>query len=367
MSGRYLEDFAEGQCFEAGPLRVEAENILAFAAEFDPQPFHLDETSARESLFGGIAASGWHTAALTMRLLVASGLSPAGGIVGTGFDEFRWPRPVRPGDELSIRCEVLEVRHSRSRSGQGLIKLRTTTTNQHGEAVQVTVGNLLVTRRPTQKYPAAFSGSVGSGSRSPATPGRDEVYPVRGAVAMDAGIASPEAVLDFWFKELTPKQWWAKSETLDRQIGARFGATHRAAACCELFRWRETASGRLSEILVLDQFSRNIYRDDARAFACDSLALALAQEAVAVGADQELDTARRAFAYLPYMHSESPLIHTQAVSLFSQRGLEDNLQFELRHRAIIDRFGRYPHRNATLGRASTAEEMAFLETPGSSF
>jgi len=145
---RYLEDFAAGQKFGSGRLRVAEERIRSFAAEFDPQPFHLDDAAARASIFGGLAASGWHTAALTMRLLVESELEPAGGIVGAGFDEFRWPRPVRPGDELHLEAEVLEVRPSKSRPEQGLVKIRTTTLNQNGEAVQVSVGNLVVPRRP---------------------------------------------------------------------------------------------------------------------------------------------------------------------------------------------------------------------------
>ena len=149
MTGRYLEDFAVGQIFRAGPLPVGAERIKTFAAEFDPQPFHLDENAARDTIFGGLAASGWHTAAITMRLLVESDLKPAGGIVGAGFDEFRWPRPVRPGDALRIEAEVVEVRPSRSRPDQGVIKVRTTTLNQHEEAVQVTIGNLVVPRRPS--------------------------------------------------------------------------------------------------------------------------------------------------------------------------------------------------------------------------
>ncbi len=149
MTERYLEDFAVGQTFGSGRLRVEKERIKAFAAEFDPQPFHLDEEAARGSIFGGLAASGWHTAAMTMRLLVESELKPAGGIVGAGFDEFRWPRPVRPGDELYVESEILEVRPSKSRPEQGLIKVRTTTKNQNGEAVQVSIGNLVVLRRPT--------------------------------------------------------------------------------------------------------------------------------------------------------------------------------------------------------------------------
>src|SRR5712692_1804594 len=148
MTGRYLEDFAVGQTFGSGRLRVEKERIKTFAAEFDPQPFHLDEEAARGSIFGGLAASGWHTAAMTMRLLVESELKPVGGLVGAGFDEFRWPRPVRPGDELRVESEVLEVRPSKSRPEQGLIKVRTTTLNQNGEPVQVSVGNLVVQRRP---------------------------------------------------------------------------------------------------------------------------------------------------------------------------------------------------------------------------
>jgi len=145
---RYLEDFAPGQKYGSGRLRVESERIKSFAAEFDPQPFHQDDDAARRSIFGGLAASGWHTAAMTMRLLVESDFKPAGGIVGAGFDEFRWPLPVRPGDELTVEAEVLEVRPSKSRPSQGLIKVRTTTRNQKGEAVQVSVGNLVVPRRP---------------------------------------------------------------------------------------------------------------------------------------------------------------------------------------------------------------------------
>jgi len=145
---RYLEDFTPGQKF-GGPerVRVDAARIKSFAAEFDPQAFHLDDTAAHASIFRGLAASGWHTAAMTMKLLVASELEPAGGIVGAGFDEFRWPTPVRPGDELRVESEVLEVRPSKSRPDIGIVKLRTTTLNQNGQAVQVSVGNLMVPRR----------------------------------------------------------------------------------------------------------------------------------------------------------------------------------------------------------------------------
>jgi len=147
MTERYLDDFSVGQTFGSGTVRVEADRIKAFAAEFDPQPFHLDEAAAQETVFRGLAASGWHTAALTMRLLVEGELRPAGGIVGAGFDEFRWARPVRPGDELHLESEILEVRPSKSRPGQGLIKVRTTTFNQHGEPVQILIANLVVPRR----------------------------------------------------------------------------------------------------------------------------------------------------------------------------------------------------------------------------
>jgi len=145
---RYLEDFAIGQTFRSGRLKIDRERIKTFGAEFDPQPFHIDEEAARDTIFGGLAASGWHTAAITMRLLVESDLKPAGGIVGAGFDEFRWPRPVRPGDELRIESEILEVRPSKSRPNQGLIKVRTTTLNQNDEAVQVIIGSLVVPCRP---------------------------------------------------------------------------------------------------------------------------------------------------------------------------------------------------------------------------
>lgn len=177
----------------------------------------------------------------------------------------------------------------------------------------------------------------------------------------------PQPILHFWFEELTAKQHFVKDTSLDETIRARFGDTLEAAARCELFAWRASAEGRLAEIIVLDQFSRNVYRDTPRAFAQDALALVLAQELVASGQDSGLPTAQRIFAYMPYMHSESALVHAQAVTLFAHPGMEYNLDFELRHKAIIDRFGRYPHRNTILGRTSTAEELAFLSEPGSSF
>ena len=177
----------------------------------------------------------------------------------------------------------------------------------------------------------------------------------------------PQPILHFWFTELTPKHHFAKDAALDEAIRTRFGATLEAAARCELFAWRNTPEGRLAEVLVLDQFSRNVYRDTPQAFAHDALALALAQELVASGQDRSLPLAQRSFAYMPYMHSESAVVHAQAIDLISQPGMEDTLRFELRHKDIIDRFGRYPHRNAILGRESTPKELAFLSEPGSLF
>jgi len=147
MTARYLEEFAVGQTWGSRTVRIDEQQIKVFAEQFDPQPFHLDDKAACQSLFGGLAASGWHTAAITMRLLVESEVTPAGGILGVGVDELRWPRPVRPGDELHVESEVVEVRPSESRPNQGLIRVRATTLNQNGQAVQVFVANLLVARR----------------------------------------------------------------------------------------------------------------------------------------------------------------------------------------------------------------------------
>jgi acyl dehydratase len=147
MTECYLEDLAPGQKFGSGHLRIDAARIKAFAAEFDPQPFHLDEEAAEHSILRGLAASGWHTAAVTMRLLDDGEFKPAGGIVGAGFDELKWPRPVRPGDELHVESEILDVRPSKSRPEIGLVKVRTTTLNQNGEPVQILVANLVVPRR----------------------------------------------------------------------------------------------------------------------------------------------------------------------------------------------------------------------------
>jgi acyl dehydratase len=146
MTLLYLEDLGVGQRFTSETLTVDAAAIKAFAADYDPQPFHLDETAARSSLFGGLAASGWHTAALTMRLLVKSGLPIAGGIIGGG-GEIGWPRPTRPGDVLQVETEVLEILPSKSRPERGMIVMRSRTLNQQGEPVQVMTMKVIVPRR----------------------------------------------------------------------------------------------------------------------------------------------------------------------------------------------------------------------------
>ncbi|MFN4119456.1 DUF924 family protein [Acidovorax sp.] len=176
-----------------------------------------------------------------------------------------------------------------------------------------------------------------------------------------------EDVLHFWFDELSPQQHFVQDDAVDARIRERFAATWEAGRQCELSAWRASPDGRLAEIIVLDQFSRNLHRGSPLAFAQDATALALAQELVAGQHDRALPPKRRAFAYMPYMHSESLAIHEQAMVLFDQPGLENNLNFEVQHRDIIARFGRYPHRNAVLGRTSTPEEIAFLQQPGSSF
>ena len=149
MSERYFEDFTVGQVFKpSGRVRVEKDEIIAFAKKFDPQPFHLDDEAGRHSIFGRLVASGWHTAAMTMSLVASSEYRPAGGTIGLGFDDLRWPIPVLPGDELRIESEVIELRPSRSRPDRGLMKMRTRTLNQNGQIVQDLMGNAMVPRRP---------------------------------------------------------------------------------------------------------------------------------------------------------------------------------------------------------------------------
>lgn len=174
-------------------------------------------------------------------------------------------------------------------------------------------------------------------------------------------------LLHFWFDELDNPRRFAKDAALDALMRERFGSTLQAAMRGELAHWRATPQGRLAEIIVLDQFSRNIFRDQPASFAQDPQALTLAQALVASGQAITLVPEQRAFGYMPFMHSESALIHAQAVLLFSEPGLEGNLNYERKHQSIIERFGRFPHRNAILGRVSTPEEVAFLQQPGSSF
>jgi uncharacterized protein (DUF924 family) len=180
-------------------------------------------------------------------------------------------------------------------------------------------------------------------------------------------MTTSEEILKFWFNEIDRSLWFKKDADFDRLLAERFGALNAQASLGELSAWRDTPHGRLAEIIVLDQFSRNLFRDSAKAFAQDGMALVLAQEAVRAGADAELSAQERVFLYMPYMHSESLAIHETAVQLFTRNGIQGNLDFEIKHKAIIERFGRYPHRNALLGRDSTPEELVFLSQPGSSF
>ena len=174
-------------------------------------------------------------------------------------------------------------------------------------------------------------------------------------------------IINFWFTELSPSQWWLKSAELDETISRRFAAIHQRAIKGLLYQWRATAEGALAEILVLDQFSRNMYRDQPGAFAQDILALVLAQEALRRSLDQHVPVQQRHFFYLPFMHSEEALFQQESVHFFTGLGDAGALDFAEQHKVIIDRFGRFPHRNAILGRNSTDEEEVFLQQPGSSF
>lgn len=174
-------------------------------------------------------------------------------------------------------------------------------------------------------------------------------------------------ILSFWFEEIDPKMWWVKDLEFDSLISQRFMSLLQQAIKAELYDWRISAKGRLAEIIVLDQFSRNIHRDTAQAFSQDPIALVLAQEAVSLDLHLALSESERGFLFLPYMHSESVKIHAIGESLYEKYATPENHRFELRHKEIIDRFGRYPHRNKILGRASTQEEIELLKQPGSSF
>jgi uncharacterized protein (DUF924 family) len=174
-------------------------------------------------------------------------------------------------------------------------------------------------------------------------------------------------ILRFWFEEIDQSQWWAKDDDFDKLIIERFSEVHVKATRCELFEWRVNAKGRLAEIIVLDQFPRNMFRGSPLAFANDSLSLALSQEAISAKADKVLSPIERSFLYMPFMHSESLKIHEVAMDLYQKNGIQNNLDFELKHKQIIEKFDRYPHRNSILGRESTEEEIEFLKQPGSGF
>ena len=181
---------------------------------------------------------------------------------------------------------------------------------------------------------------------------------------------TPKDILDFWFKEISPNMWWKKDLAFDKEIMQRFGEAHEAAVSNSLRSttgWQPSAHSYLAEIIILDQFSRNIYRDTPKAFSCDNQALLLSKEAIKKGFDQTLSAVERSFLYMPFMHSESLNEHETAVTLYEKNGIQNNLDFEIQHKKIIEEFGRYPHRNSILGRKSTDEELVFLQQPNSSF
>ncbi|MFP4004083.1 MAG: DUF924 family protein [Alphaproteobacteria bacterium] len=175
--------------------------------------------------------------------------------------------------------------------------------------------------------------------------------------------ADPSAItdiLEFWFGELREKQWWSRDPEVDEAVRQRFGKLYEALAREVPAEWRASAKGCLAAVIALDQFPRNLFRNDARAYATDATALALAREAIGQGLDAELGVTERMFLYMPFQHSEDAAVQAESVALFERLGSEDALDFARRHKAVIDRFGRFPHRNAVLGRETTAEEQAFL-------
>ena len=181
---------------------------------------------------------------------------------------------------------------------------------------------------------------------------------------MSAGI---DEIVAFWFETLKPEDWYRKNPAIDAAIRERFGATYEALKTGVPPDWLAEPKEMLAAIIVLDQFPRNMFRDDARAFATDQAALALAKRAISEGTDMRLAPEQRAFIYLPFQHAETRDDQARSIELFTALGNPNNLDFALRHQAIIACFGRFPHRNSVLGRASTAEELAFLQEPGSSF
>jgi uncharacterized protein (DUF924 family) len=178
---------------------------------------------------------------------------------------------------------------------------------------------------------------------------------------------SYKEIINFWFKEVDQSDWFNKNDKFDELIINKYSNIHSKAAKCELYEWRKNAEGRLAEIIILDQFSRNMFRGSILSFACDSMALSLSQEAILIKADEELTEVQRNFLYMPFMHSESLEIHKIAMDLYRKNGSKASLDYEIKHKNIIEKFGRYPHRNKILGRKSTEKELAFLKLSGSSF
>jgi len=185
-------------------------------------------------------------------------------------------------------------------------------------------------------------------------------------VAMSKQVSANE-IIKFWFEEIDSGLWWQKDLEFDALIIERFSQVYQQASVGELYSWRVTPEGRLAEIIILDQFSRNMFRDKPEAFLQDRLALILAQEAISIGADKALSDVQRSVLYLPFMHSESLLIHELAELHYKALGIVSSMDFELKHKKIIEQFGRYPHRNVILNRESTDDEMFFLTQPDSSF
>lgn len=176
-----------------------------------------------------------------------------------------------------------------------------------------------------------------------------------------------EEVLKFWFDNLSPDDWFESNEAVDSHIRERFQELHEALLEQVPETWRSSSRGCLAAMIVLDQFSRNMYRGTSRAFAADGAALSLAKEALARGFDRELSMDERKFLYMPFEHSENPAEQARSIELFGTLGSELDLDYARRHKEIIDRFGRFPHRNAVLGRVSTPEEIEFIKEPDSSF
>jgi uncharacterized protein (DUF924 family) len=168
-------------------------------------------------------------------------------------------------------------------------------------------------------------------------------------------------ILQFWFHQTPPERWFRSDAGFDEQIRHRFSDVHQAALRGELAEWRESSSGRLAEIIVLDQFSRNLFRNSPLSFAADGMALVLAQELVKQPDFDQLPVERRDFALLPFMHSESPIIHDTALTLYQRYASTRSLRAETEHKRVIDQFGRYPYRNQALGRSSTPEELCWLQ------